>query len=168
MHSSIAQLRELHRPAILMLADERGGSHQVVLTGIGAEVATLQIDTRSVRIGITELARYWYGDCVLLWRPATLPVSELRPGMRGVAVRGLRTQLLQASGAAPGSVHDANFDAELTRLVEDFQRAHHLAVDGIAGVETQLLLDAVLAAPGTPTLQSPGASVAAAPLAATG
>jgi general secretion pathway protein A len=158
LHSSIAQLRELQRPAILMLADNHGASHQVVLTGIGTELATLRIGARSVAVGIAELARFWYGDCVLLWRPATLPVSELRPGMRGGPVRGLRSQLLQASGAAPGSVRNANFDAELTRLVEDFQRAHHLAVDGIAGVETQLLLDAVLAAPGTPTLQSPGAA----------
>ena len=162
LHSSIAQLRELQRPAILMLADEHGASHQVVLTGIGAELATLQIGVRSVRVGITELARYWYGDCVLLWRPANLPVSELRPGMRGAAVRGLRSQLLQANGAAPGAapgvVANANFDPELTRLVEDFQRSHHLAVDGIAGVETQLLLDGVLAAPGTPILQSPGAT----------
>jgi general secretion pathway protein A len=166
MHSSIAQLRELHRPAILMLADEHGASHQVVLTGIGAELATLQVGARSVRVGISELARYWYGDCVLLWRPATLPVSELRPGMRGSAVRDLRSQLLQANGTAAGAAHSATFDPELTRLVEEFQRAHHLAVDGIAGVETQLLLDAVLAAPGTPILQSPGASAAAAPLAA--
>jgi general secretion pathway protein A len=158
LHSSIAQLRELQRPAILMLGDDHGASHQVVLTGIGAELATLQFGARSVRIGITELARYWYGDCVLLWRPASLPVSELRPGMRGAAVEGLRSQLLLASGTAAGSRHDASFDADLTRLVEDFQRAHHLAVDGIAGVETQLLLDAVLAAPGTPTLRSAGAA----------
>lgn len=153
LHSSIAQLRELGRPAILMLADERGASHQVVLTGIGPEAATLQLGARRVRVGISELARYWYGDCVLVWRPASMPVSDLRPGMRGVAVRSLRKQLLRASGAAPANARNADFDAELTRLVEDFQRVHHLAVDGIAGVETQLLLDAVLAAPGTPTLQ---------------
>ena len=167
LHSSIAQLRELQRPAILMLADDYGASHQVVLTGIGTELATLQIGARSVRVGITDLARFWYGDCVLLWRPASLPVSELRPGMRGAAVRGLRSQLLQANGTAPGTVRNATFDPELTRLVEDFQRAHHLAVDGIAGVETQLLLDAVLASPGTPTLQAPDAGTATTPLVAT-
>jgi general secretion pathway protein A len=173
LHSSIAQLRELQRPAILMLADEHGASHQVVLTGLGAELATLRISARSVGVGITDLARYWYGDCLLLWRPASLPVSELRPGMRGAAVRSLRDRLVQVTGTAPGTVHNASFDPELTRLVEDFQRAHHLAVDGIAGVETQLLLDAVLASPGTPTLQPPSAgapatSLTATPLAATG
>ena len=32
------------------------------------------------------------------------------------------------------------FDAELTTLVRDFQRQHRLAVDGIAGVQTQIAL----------------------------
>jgi general secretion pathway protein A len=78
---------------------------------------------------------------------------ELHPGMRGPAVRALRTQLLQAQGSAADATSSAGFDAGLTGLVEEFQRRHHLVVDGIAGMETQLLLDAALAAPGTPLLQ---------------
>jgi hypothetical protein len=44
--------------------------------------------------------------------------------------------------------------------VETFQRAHHLVVDGIAGIETQMLLDAALPAPGSPLLSAslPGRS----------
>jgi hypothetical protein len=42
----------------------------------------------------------------------------------------------------------------LSRLVEDFQRVHHPTVDGIAGIDTQLILDGVLAAPGSPILQN--------------
>ena len=154
LHSSLAQLRELKRPAVLMLGDDGAATHQVVLTGIGADTVELQIGSRRTRIGIAELARYWYGDCVVLWRPAAGPVTELRPGMSGPAVQALRSQLSKASGAAPGEARDARFDPSLTQLVEDFQRAHHLAIDGIAGVETQLLLDAVLAAPDSPLLQS--------------
>ena len=154
LHSSLAQLRDLKRPAILMLVDDTGAPRQVVLSGIGADTAALRIGARSVRVGISELSRYWYGDCVVLWRPASLPVNELRPGMHGPAVHSLRTQLLQASRAPGGNEHNYSFDDGLTRLIEKFQRAHHLAVDGIAGVETQMLLDAVLAVPGTPLLQS--------------
>jgi peptidoglycan hydrolase-like protein with peptidoglycan-binding domain len=40
------------------------------------------------------------------------------------------------------------------RLVEQFQRANRLTVDGIAGLETQIALDAALAAPGSPLLQA--------------
>ena len=168
LHSSLAQLRELQRPAILMLGDDSAATHQVVLTGIGAAAVEVQIGTQNARLGIAELARYWYGDCVLLWRPITVPVAELRPGMSGASVQTLRSQLLKASGAAAEMVRNPDFDPGLRQLVEDFQRAHHLAVDGIAGVETQLLLDAVLAAPGSPLLQSLGAANAPAPSATAG
>ncbi|MBS0387600.1 MAG: AAA family ATPase [Proteobacteria bacterium] len=154
LHSSLAQLRDLKRPAILMLVDDGGAPRQVVLAGIGTDAAELKVGERNVRVPISELSRYWYGDCVVLWRPPSLPVNELRPGMHGPAVHKLRTQLLQASSAPADNAHGFSFDDALTQLVEDFQRAHHLAVDGVAGIETQMLLDAVLAAPGTPLLQS--------------
>ena len=157
LRSSLAQLRGIGRPAILMLGDGGSTMRQVILTGIGSDTVQLQLGARSVPVAIAELSRYWFGDCVLLWHPAGPSVAELRAGMRGPAVRALRQQLLQASGATPavaaGAGIGAGFDASLTRLVEDFQRAHHLVVDGVAGMETQLLLDTVLAAPGTPLLQ---------------
>jgi general secretion pathway protein A len=162
LRSSLAQLRELRRPAILRLEDSGGAGYQVLLTGIAAQSAQLQIGARSVKVAIADLSQYWFGDCLLLWRPALSPVVQLRPGMRGPAVRALRTQLQQLSGAATGGAGDvvsanggdsSSFDTGLFKLVEEFQRQHHLAVDGIAGVETQLLLDARLAAPGTPLLQ---------------
>jgi len=163
LHSSLAQLREIGRPAILMLGEGGVPSRQVVLTGVGASGVVLQIGTRSAPVGIADLSVYWFGDCVLLWRPATPPVPELRPGMHGPAVRSLRVQLLQANGTAPAGVESATFDAALTHLVEDFQRAHHLTVDGIAGIDTQLILDSVLAAPGAPTLRTlPAATTATA------
>ncbi len=166
LHSSLAQLRDLKRPAILMLVDDAGAPRQVVLAGIGTDGAALQVGARNIHIAISELSRYWYGDCVVLWRPANLPVNVLRLGMHGPAVRSLRTQLLQASSAPADPGHNFSFDDELTQLVEDFQRAHHLTVDGVAGVETQLLLDAVLAAPGTPLLQSLDKPTTAAPVGA--
>ncbi|HLQ12767.1 MAG TPA: AAA family ATPase [Steroidobacteraceae bacterium] len=164
LRSSLAQLRDLRRPAVLLLEGNDGAGYQLLLNGIGAQSVQLQIGARSVKIGIAELSQHWFGDCLLLWHPAFSPVVQLRPGMHGAAVRALRSQLLQVAGAAAGSANaaaDANaasdgsarFDADLSKLVEDFQRQHHLAVDGIAGVETQLLLDARLAAPGTPLLQ---------------
>jgi general secretion pathway protein A len=152
LRGSLAQLRNLNRPAILMLTDSGGKPLQVVLTGIGDEAVQLQIGARSVRATIAELSRYWFGDYVLLWHPLVPAVTELRSGTRGPAVRQLHQQLLQWRGADPALRPGTVFDEALKQLVEDFQREHHLAVDGIAGMETQLSLDAAVAAPGSPVL----------------
>ncbi len=154
LRGSLAQLRDLSRPAILMLSDGNGKPLQAVLTGIGDEDVQLQVGARSVRATIAELSRYWFGDYVLLWHPGVPTVTELRSGTRGPAVRQLHRQLLQWRGADPAQRPGTLFDDALKQLVEDFQREHHLAVDGIAGMETQLSLDAAVAAPGTPVLST--------------
>jgi len=152
LRGSLAQLRELNRPVILMLSDAAGHSRQVVLTGIGTEDVQLQVGARTVRTSIAALAGAWFGDYVLLWRPAVPVVEELRPGTRGPAVRQLRTQLQQLRGDAAASRPSAVYDDALRQMVEEFQREHHLAVDGIAGIETQLRLDVALTAPDAPVL----------------
>lgn len=152
LRGSLAQLRALRRPAILMLSDSASKLLQVVLTGIGDEDVQLQIGARSMRASIAELSRCWFGDYLLLWRPAVPVVLDLRAGTRGPAVRQLHTQLLQWRGADLAQRPSTVYDEALKQLVEEFQRQHHLAVDGIAGMETQLSLDAAVAAPDSPVL----------------
>ena len=152
LRGSLAQLRNLNRPAILLLGDSTGKGQQVVLTGIGDDEVQLQIGARSVRATIAELSRVWFGDYVMLWHPLVPSVTELRLGTRGPAVRQLHAQLLQWQGSEPGARPGTLYDATLKQLVEEFQREHHLVVDGVAGMETQLSLDAAVAAAGTPVL----------------
>ena len=78
--------------------------------------------------------------------------------MRGTQVQRLRRQLdrwrgADAGGSGSGHASDDEYDASLVQLVEQFQRANRLVVDGIAGVATQVALDSALAAPDTPVLQ---------------
>ena len=149
---SWAQLRALNRPAILTLTDDVGRTHQVVLTGLSDEQATLDLGGETRDVSITALSRYWFGDFLLLWRPPLAVVKSLGPGMRGEDVRWLRESVRTAQGlptTAPGS--DV-YDDELVRLVQDFQRQHRLAVDGVAGVQTQIALDTALNATGSPTI----------------
>jgi len=147
---SFGQLRLYNRPAILMLSDDSGGSHQVVLKGLDDEQAHLQIGGAAMDVGIADLSRYWLGDFVMLWRPGTAQVKALSQGMRGEDVRWLRQTLQRVQGThTDGPVSDV-FDAELGKLVRDFQRDHRLAVDGIAGVQTQIVLATALAAVAAP------------------
>jgi len=152
---SWAQLRTLNRPAILTLTDELGGTHQVVLTSLGDEKATVDLGGRPRDVPITALSRYWFGDFLLLWRPPMAVVKALGPGMRGSDVRWLRNSLRAAEGLPAAKPGSDVYDDDLVRLVQDFQRQHRLNTDGVAGVQTQIVLDTVLNATGSPTIVSP-------------
>jgi general secretion pathway protein A len=150
---SFGQLRLYNHPAILMLSDAAGSSHQVVLTALDDQHARLDLGGPHA-VGLGELSRYWLGDFVMLWRPASSPVRPLSAGMRGAEVRWLRQSLERlAHGESSAPVSDV-FDAELTGLVRDFQRQHQLAVDGIAGRETQIALAGAVAGPDVPLLSA--------------
>ncbi|TLY61013.1 MAG: peptidoglycan-binding protein, partial [Gammaproteobacteria bacterium] len=150
--ASFGQLRLYNHPAILLLNDGAGGTHQVVLTRLDDERARIDLGGTPHDVGIGELSRYWFGDFVMLWRPGTNPVKPLSPGMRGADVRWLRESLQRLQGMrSDGPVGDV-FDAELTRLVRDFQRQHRLTVDGVAGLQTQIALASAIAGPDAPLL----------------
>lgn len=148
---SFAQLRLYNRPAILMLTDDSGASHQIVLSGLGDELARIELNgPRAVRIA--DLSRYWFGDFLLLWRPGTSAPKPLSLGMRGDAVRQLRERLERLRGVKSAEPTSDLFDAQLGELVRDFQRTHRLTVDGIAGLQTLVVLNSASAEPHTPVL----------------
>ena len=151
---SFGQLRQYNRPAILLLNDDTGMSHQVVLTNLGDERAKVELGGQRREIGIGELTRYWFGDFVMLWRPGTQRVKPLSVGMRGDEVRWLRQSLQRVAGAPPDFNQSDVFDAKLSELVKDFQKRNQLTVDGIAGVQTQIVLASAVATPDSPLLRS--------------
>ncbi len=152
---SLAQLRLFNRPAIVALTTPDGVEHQVVVTALDERHVRLDAGGAAVDADILDVERYWLGDFLLLWRPP-LPLPKLlRPGMRGPEVRWLRQGLAVARGESAVGATDL-YDAALQRGVEEFQRSHRLNVDGIAGVQTQVVLDALVGLPGTPTLGRSG------------
>ncbi|HEV8017615.1 MAG TPA: AAA family ATPase [Steroidobacteraceae bacterium] len=150
---SFGQLRQYNRPAILLLNDA-GASHQVVLTHLTNEQARVELGGPHT-VGLGELSQYWLGDFVMLWRPVSSPVKPLSAGMRGAQVRWLRASLqrLQGGVSSDASVSDV-FDAELAGEVREFQRQHQLTVDGIAGVQTQIALASAVSGPDAPLLSA--------------
>src|SRR5512137_79908 len=149
---SWAQLRTLNRPAILTLTDDVGGTHQVLLVGLDDERATIELGGTTHQVPIAAISRYWFGDFLLLWRPPLAVAKALGPGMRGAEVRWLRENMRAAQGLPEARPASDFYDEDLTRLVQDFQRTHRLNADGVAGVQTQIVLDTVLNPSGSPTL----------------
>jgi general secretion pathway protein A len=152
---SWAQLRTLNRPAVLTLTDDVGGTHQVVLVALDDEAATIELGGARQSVPIATISRYWFGDFLLLWRPPLAVAKALGPGMRGAEVRWLRENMRAAQGLPEARPASDFYDEDLTRLVQEFQRTHRLNADGVAGVQTQIVLDTVLNPAGSPTLGDP-------------
>ena len=149
---SWAQVRALNRPAILTLTDDHGQRHRVVLSALDDRFATLNLGEHNERVPVDEISRDWFGEFTVVWKPKTARTRLLTVGMKGDEVRWLRRSLNALQGAASDPEHGDVYDEELAIAVQNFQREHRLTVDGIAGVQTQLVLDTALAEPGSPLL----------------
>jgi general secretion pathway protein A len=149
---SWGQLRTLNRPAILTLIDDSGNAHQLVVGGLDAATAQIHLPEAEIDVPIASISRLWYGDYLVLWRPQVAAPRALSAGMQGDGVRWLRRTLSSVHGQPIEDVPSDYYDQELVRMVEDFQRRHRLRVDGIAGVQTQIVLDAIANSSGAPLL----------------
>jgi general secretion pathway protein A len=151
---SWAQVRTLNRPAILTLTDERGQRHRVVLSSLDDKTATLNLGEHNEKVSLDDLSRDWFGEFTVVWKPKTSRTRLLSLGMQGDEVRWLRRSLNALGGGASDPEHADVYDQELAIAVQNFQREHRLNVDGIAGVQTQVVLDTALADPTSPLLLS--------------
>ena len=149
---SWAQLRTLNRPAILTLLDDEGNAHQVVVSGLINDTARLNLPDETKIVSLPSLSRLWSGDYLVMWRPQLTANKPLLPGTRGDGVRWLRQQLHTARGESSSEAESDYYDEDLVKMVEEFQRQNRLDVDGIAGVQTQIVLDSVGNTAGAPQL----------------
>jgi general secretion pathway protein A len=151
---SWTQVKTLNRPAILTLTDDHGQRHRVVLSSLDDKTATLNLGEHNEKVSIEDLSRDWFGEFTVVWKPKTARTRLLSLGMQGEEVRWLRRSLNALGGVASDPEHADVYDQELAIAVQNFQREHRLNVDGIAGVQTQVVLDTALADPNSPLLLS--------------
>jgi general secretion pathway protein A len=149
-------LRQYDRPAVLTLIDHQGATHNVVLTAIEGEMAELSIGGVTVTHELADVSDMWFGQYMLLWRPPNGASMALGPGSRGANVVWLRQSLAAIDDRYQTTAANSNiFDAELQEQVRAFQRDHRLSVDGLAGHQTQIIINTLLAPDNTPRLTVP-------------
>ncbi len=149
-------LRQMDRPAILTLVDNNGDDHEVVLTAIYGDSAELSIGGVRVEHPVEAITSAWFGQYMLLWRPAGGVAVALGPGSHSPEVVWLRKSLAAIdSRYASSQVSSDEYDADLEQVVRAFQRDHRLDVDGLAGQQTQIIINSLLAVDGTPRLTTP-------------
>ena len=153
---SISSLRQLDRPAVLTLTDSRGVSHRVVLTALRGDQAELSIAGVAVSHPVATVANAWFGQYLLLWKPPNGRLMALGLGVQDGNVVWLRQSLAAIDDRYRAEPTDLDvFDASLEQRVRAFQRDHRLDVDGLAGRQTQIIINSLLALDGTPRLTTP-------------
>lgn len=151
-------IRQLDRPVVLTLSDRNGNTHQPVLVSLNGENGELAFGENLTTHSIEEISTLWFGEYLLMWRPPNGEARAIRPGMRDENVRWLRQSLaaIDADYDPEGSSSaDLDyFDEDLKERLKDFQRQHRLKVDGLAGQQTQIIINSSLALDGIPRLAS--------------
>jgi general secretion pathway protein A len=150
-------LRQLDRPAILTLIDSEGISYRTVLTALGDSTLTLAFGSVLNTYPIDDVSPLWFGRFLIVWLPPNGSSTAIAPGMRNINVTWLRDSLAALGVVSTTNEVDADFfDTGLEENLRDFQRQHRLMVDGIAGQQTQILINSLLAIDGTPQLSDGG------------
>ena len=153
---SWGNLKQFDRPAVLTLIDARGQTHNVVLSRIEGQMIELSIGGVMVSHPIVEVSDMWFGQYVLLWRPPNGVAVSMAPGSRGPSVLWLRQSLAEIDARYRTDLLSSDeFDEDLQQNVRAFQRDHRLDVDGVAGRQTQIIINTFLAADDTPRLTIP-------------
>ena len=137
------ELRELNRPAVLLLRDELGREFHATLSALDDKTAGFSLGAHIRTVAIGALAAQWSGQYSLLWRmPADARVN-IRSGERGPAVAWLARQLAQAQGRTVEPGEAPLLDEALLRQVKQFQLAEGLIPDGVVGTRTLMRLAGV-------------------------
>jgi general secretion pathway protein A len=151
-----SSLKQFNRPAVLKLVDHGGNTHRVVVTSVTGDYAELSIGGVLVTHPVEEVSDLWFGQYLLLWRPPNGISQALGPGSRGTNVVWLRQSLAAIDPRYETTSPDSEvYDNELQGKVRDFQRDNRLAVDGLAGQQTQIIINSLLAPDETPRLTVP-------------
>ena len=142
---SLDLLASLDRPAVLTLHPPGQPDTAVLLTGLDATDATVELGGQPHRLALGELALAWQGEFGVLWR---LPAGYAPGGARTPAFnQWLDTQLAAALPAAAAS-------SPLNTRLRAFQIRHGLKPDARVGPVTLMQLNRAAGAV-EPTLSHP-------------
>src|SRR5471030_308572 len=154
----IDDLRQLDRPAMLLLHDDPAVPTYAVLTALDAGGATLDIAGKRQSISLAALAARFDGEFTTFWRAPRSWRDEVAAGDRGPDVDWLARRLAQIDGLKKPADNQA-LDVSLQRRLRVFQLSQKLKADGVAGPKTFIRLNQ-LGGVQEPRLQHDGKEIA--------
>jgi general secretion pathway protein A len=133
------ELRLLDRPAVLSLHDDPASVSYAVLTHLGENGATVHVGGKQQLLGYAALAARFDGDFTTFWRAPHGWRDEVSAGDRGPDVDWLAKRLAQLNGLSKPADKQP-LDANMQRLLREFQASQKLKADGVAGPKTFIRL----------------------------
>ncbi len=95
----------------------------------------------------------WFGPYQLLWQPPNGVAVSLVPGVQNANVIWLRESLAAIDSRYRAEPFTSDvYDRNLEQQVRAFQRDKRLDVDGLAGKQTQIIINSLLESDNTPRL----------------
>jgi len=150
---SWSMLRHLDRPVVLTLTDSAGQAHQLVVVAMREDSADLLFGVQTKIFSAEEISNLWFGQYLLIWRPPNGDPTMLRPGDRNPKIRWLRQSLAALDPEPEANISDSDvFDSRLRQRLIEFQRQNRLEADGLAGQQTQIIINSQLGLDNTPRL----------------
>lgn len=146
-----SDLRLFDRPAALQLTLPDGRDGYAVISGLDEEHVMLHHGEMVRRVPIALLDERWSGDYLMLWRPPPFGIKVIGRGSSPDAIGWLRERLASLPGAEI-EAEPQRYDAALIDALKRFQAERGLAVDGVAGPRTLILLSNAVMATDVPYL----------------
>ncbi|MGD0236186.1 MAG: AAA family ATPase [Syntrophorhabdales bacterium] len=138
---SMRTLRQMNRPVVLKLLDEKRAVYYATLTALRGEMATCVIGNDTKTVAVNGITQQWSGEFVVLWRLPSGYRKSLKPGNSGPLVAWLDRQLAAVQKRAVRGGSGQAYHGELVKQVKEFQAAAGLLPDGMVGPLTILFLD---------------------------
>jgi general secretion pathway protein A len=138
--SNLEKLRNLNRPVVLKLHDAHNRTYYAALTGLGSQVARIELAGEEQTVAVNTVYRHWDGEFTLLWQQPPTYHKPITPGAEGEDVYWLSQKLRQIDSRDPVAETPV-YQPAMIEKIKRFQLDQGLIADGIVGVHTLVRLN---------------------------
>jgi len=135
----LEEIRKLDRPVIIKLRDGASLPHNVLLTALDGKSATLVGAQGSETVALDTLDERFDGTFTTFWRAPRSWRDEVKEGDKGPDVDWLARRLAQTNGVRKPRENQP-LSGQTLQYLREFQAAHDLKTDGVAGPRTFIRL----------------------------
>jgi general secretion pathway protein A len=137
---SLATIRQLDRPVLLVLGDSRTARSHVILVALDDQRATLQTADARVTVPVAALAPVWRGEFATFWR-APPGYVDAGGGSQSPAVAQWLSQQLGTLPGLGSQAASGSPEASLRARLQAFQVTQALQPDGLIGPVTMMKIN---------------------------